>query len=143
MIDHATGEIQFRADGIRVGHALTRELLLASSISSQCRELVRNEPYCSFALPTVQFGDQPFAWSVWFRASVLLRVSIQCASPAFGSSWSDWSENRELARKRVHDSLLQQSLGQDWCHKHFTWGRVESLYDSKGGFSSIVVTYEP
>jgi hypothetical protein len=103
--------------------------------------LVRNEPYSSFALPTVQFEGHSFAWSLWFHGSVLQRVSIQCADTEFGSSWSDWSEERELARKRFHDSMLQAILGENWSHQRFPWGAVDSCYDQKGGFSSIGVTY--
>jgi hypothetical protein len=141
MIERTTGQVQLPSDGIRVGPALVREQFLASPLASQCRELVRNEPHCSFALPTVQFDDHSFAWSLWFHGSVLRRVSIQCADAEFGSSWSDWSEERELARKRFHDSLLQLVLGQDWSRQHFSWGTVDSGYDPKGGFSSIGVTY--
>ena len=91
--------------------------------------------------PTVQFGGHSFAWSLWFHGSFLRRVSIQCADAEFGSSWSDWSKERELARKRFHDSLLQSVLGKDWNHQRFSWGAVDSGYDPKGGFSSIGVTY--
>ena len=141
MIERTTGQIQLPSDGISVGPSLDREQFLASPLASQCREMVRNEPHCSFALPTVQFDGHSFAWSLWFHGSVLRRVSIQCADAEFGSSWSDWSEARELARKRFHDSLLHSVLGQDWSHQRFSWGAVDSGYDPKGGFSSIGVAY--
>lgn len=114
MIEHATGEIQFPSDGLRVGPSLTREQFLASPLARDSRELVRNEPYCTFGLPPVQFDAHRFAWSLSFRGSVLQSVSIECADPEFGSSWSDWSEEREMARKRFHDSLLASILGADW-----------------------------
>jgi len=141
MIERTTGQIQLPSNGIRVGRSLSREQFLASPLAAQCRELVRNEPHCSFALPTVQFEGHSFNWSLWFRGSVLQRVSIECADPEFGFSWSDWSEERELARKRVHDSLLATVLGQDWSRQRFSWGAVYSGYDAKGGFSNIGVTY--
>jgi len=141
MIERTTGQIQFPSGGICVCRSLTREQFLASPLASQSRELVRNEPHCSFALPTVQFDGHSFAWSLWFHGSALRRVSIQCADAEFGSSWSDWSEERELARKRFHDSLLPSVLGEDWSHHRFSWGTVDSGYDPKGGFSSIGVTY--
>ena len=141
MIERRTGQIQLPSDGIRVGPSLSREELLASSLTGQCRELVRNEPHCSFALPTVQFEGHSFAWSLWFHGSVLRGVSIQCADAEFGSSWSDWSGERELARKQLHDSLVQSALGQNWSLHQFSWGAVDSGYDAKGGFSSIGVTY--
>ncbi len=141
MIERTTGQIQLPSDGIHVGPSLTREQFLASPLASQSRELVRNEPYCSFAMPTVEFGGHSFICSLWFRGSVLQRVGIGCADPEFGTSWSDWSEERELARKRFHDSLLQSVLGPDWSLQQFPWGSVDSRYDEKGGFSGIGVTY--
>lgn len=141
MIERTTGQIQLPSDGIHVGPSLTREQFLASPLASQCRELVRNEPYCSFALPTIDFGGHPLICSLWFRGSVLQRVEICCAAPEFGTSWSDWSEEREMARKRFHDSLLVSVLGPDWSRQRFSWGTVDSDYDLKGGFSSIGVTY--
>ena len=141
MIDRTTGQIQLPSDGIHVGPLLVREHFLASPLAKQRRELVRNEPHCSFVLPTVRFHDHSFAWSFWFHGSVLQRVTIQFVDAEFGSSWSDWSEERELARKRFHDSFLQSELGTNWRHQRFSWGTVDSSYDPKGGFSSIGVTY--
>ncbi len=141
MIEQATGKIQMSLGDIYVSPLFTREQFLASPIAGQCRELVRNEPFCSFALPAIQFDGHSFAWSLWFRGSVLQRVSIECADAKFGSSWSDWSEEREMARKRFHDSFLQTVLGPDWNQRHFSWGKVLSVYDQKGGFSSIQIIY--
>jgi hypothetical protein len=141
MIEHTTGQIQLPSDGIRVGPSLTREQFLASPLASQSRVLVRNEPHCTFALPTAESNGHSFAWSLSFQGSLLRRVTIECADAEYGSSWSDWSEERQLARKRFHDSLLQSVLGPDWSRKRYSWGTVDSAYDPKGGLSSIGVSY--
>jgi len=138
MIERTTGEIQLPSDGIRIGAALGREQFLASTLADECRELVRNEPHCSFALAPVQFGSHVFACSLWFHGSVLRRVSIQCADAEFGPPWS---AEHELARKQFHDSLLTSVLGEEWGQR-FPWGTVDSVYHSKDyRFSSIRVTY--
>jgi hypothetical protein len=142
MIARATGEIQFPSDGVRISPSLTREEFLASGLARGSRELVRNEPHCTFALPAVQFDAHQFAWSLSFHGSHLRSVSIACADPEFGSSWSDWSEERERARKQCHDSLLASVLGADWSRQRFTWGSVYSVFDQKSGGSSIGVTYD-
>jgi len=141
MIERTTGQIQLPSDGIRVGPSLTREQFLASPLASQSRVLVRNEPHCAFALPTVQFEGYSFSWSLWFQGQSLRRVSIECTDAEFGSSWSVWSEERQVALKRFHDSLLQSVLGPDWSGQRFPWGAVYSGYDPKGGFSSIGISY--
>lgn len=142
MIERTTGEIRLPLGGTCISPALTREQFLASSLASQSREMVCNEPHCSFALPRVQVSGHAFVVSLWFQGSRLQRVSIQCEDAEFGTSWSDCSEERELARKRFHDSLLRSALGPRWMHQRFPWGTVDSGYDPKGGFSSIGVTYE-
>ena len=141
MIERETGEIQFQLNGIRVGPSLSREQFLASPTAAQSRVMVRNEPHCSFAPPIVQFDEHSFAWSLQFTSSVLVWVSIVCADTEFGSSWSDWSEERQLALNRFHDSLLALYLGPDWRLQKFTWGAVDSGYHPKSGFSSITVSY--
>src|SRR5690554_5772398 len=103
MIDPATGEIALPLGSIRVGPSLTREWLMASRVPKQCSVLVRNEPHCSYKLPPAQWSGHMFAWSVWFEGSKLRGVSICCSDVEFGSSWSDWSEECELTRKRLHD----------------------------------------
>jgi hypothetical protein len=142
MIDSVTGEIQLPLGGVRVGPSLTREWLLASRVVKDCKELVRNEPYCSYELPKVQFEGHTFVWSLWFEGSVLKRVSICCGDAKFGSSWEEWSETKELDRKRLHDEVLASVLGPNWREERYSWGKIYSDYDPKGGFSSIEVTYK-
>src|SRR5262249_50078556 len=143
MIARATGEIQFPSDGVRIGPSLTRDQFLASQLARESCELVSSESHCTFGLPPVQFEAHKFVWSLSFRGSVLQSVSIACDDPEFGSSsWSDWSEEREISRKRFHDSLLESILGADWPQQRFTWGSVYSVFDQKSGGSNIGVTYD-
>lgn len=150
MIDRVTGESLFPADRTRVGPALTHEQflepmdktfaghgslrwtaqfchgLLGSWLAGRSREFIRNEPFCSYRLPQVQWEGHPFSWSLSFEESVLRAVSIVCVAPEFGESWWDWSEERELARMLFHDALLRSTFGTDW--QRFPWGTVDSVY---------------
>ncbi|XZF16030.1 hypothetical protein ACTHGU_07820 [Chitinophagaceae bacterium MMS25-I14] len=54
------------------------------------------------------------------------------------TDWDNWSEQQELERKELNDLWLQEQVGE----KHtFAWGTIESVYDPKGGSSSIVLKY--
>jgi hypothetical protein len=64
-------------------------------------------------------------------------ISLMDADPRFGTSWTDQSYEKELARKASHDAWLSQALPQP----EVSWGSVWSGYDEKGGFSDIVVKY--
>ena len=141
MIDPASGKIQLPSDGLEIGPELTRESFLASSIASRSCEKIRNEANRSIELPGVQYEGHPIAWSLRFNGLNLWSVSIACMDDEFGRLWSEWSEHRELARKQLHDSLLESILGNSWHGRQFRWGRVESVYDPKSGGSGITVSY--
>lgn len=138
MIDPKSGQVLLPYDGLLVGPLLTREQYLASPHAVHGEECVKNDPYCSFRLPRVTVGDHAFACILWFRGSKLFMVSIGCADEVYGTSWDDWSLEREMARKRMHDTLLKEALGRSW---HYKWGNVVSEYDQKGAASRIEVTY--
>jgi hypothetical protein len=141
MIDRITGEIRFPTGSIRICPSLSREEFLSSAIGNQSHLNVRNEPYCSFDLPIVQFDGHKFGWSLWFYGSLLQRVSITCIDSEFGSSWSDWSEKLEIARQSFHEKVLQLSLGDNRKQQKLSWGNISSGFDPKSGNSSIEVTY--
>jgi hypothetical protein len=141
MINPSTGTIKLPAKTIVVSGQLTREQFLSSTLANQSQVLVRNEPHCSFKLPSVSFDGHFFAWNLWFHGSTLQRVSIACADSQFGSSWSDWSEDKEQARKQFHDHLINSTFGERLGNGHFPWGSVESIYDERSGGSSVEVIY--
>jgi hypothetical protein len=141
MIDKETGAILLSLGSLCVSPTLARGTFLANAVSDKCRVLVRNEPYCSFAMPSALFDGQRIEWSLWFTGQELSRVSISVANDEFDSSWANWSEEKELARKKQHDSLLKSVFGSDMVNYEFPWGEAVSIYDGKGGASSIIVVY--
>jgi hypothetical protein len=74
---------------------------------------------------------------LWFHGQRLTMISLMDADPRFGTSWTDQSYEKELARKASHDAWLSRALPQ----REVSWGSVWSGYDEKGGFSDIVVKY--
>jgi hypothetical protein len=141
VIDPSTGKIKFSANEIMISGQLTREQFLSSTLAAQSQVIVRNEPYCSFNLPKVNFEEHSFAWSLWFHNSILQSVSIACCDSKFGTSWSDWSEDKQKACKQFHDDLLVSIFGENFGSGRFLWGSVQSTYDVRAGSSSIKVIY--
>lgn len=74
-----------------------------------------------------------------FCNDVLTSAEFYANTRAQGFSWRDWTEAKELERKRYHDKLLSRWLGSK---KKFPWGKVWSNHDKKGGFSTFGVTYK-
>ncbi|QIF03325.1 hypothetical protein [Roseimicrobium sp. ORNL1] len=141
MIDPKSGQVLLPYEGLRIDPSLTRGEYLASAQATQGEEVVKNGPYCSFRLPPVALGDHTFGCILGFYGRTLDRVSIGCADAVYGTSWDDWTLDREMAKKKIHDALLRKALGLFWRRWTYKWGRVWSGYDPKGAHSSIIVTY--
>lgn len=143
MIDVATGNITIRNIAIAVGPSLTREEFLASSLGNNATVCVDNEPYCSFDTLVSADDLMPLeaGLRLYFRDQRLDAVSIVASDGRFGVSWDDWSEEKELARKRFHDEWLADHRVA--TNVDFPWGQVSSNYDAKSGFSSIHLRYSP
>ena len=97
-----------------------------------------------------------------FIRGPLRRVSLFVCLPDDATGWDGWTLTQELKRKRAHDELAEALFGQAlrpksietdakpvWLgedgtqpnHARFDWGEVLSIFDSKGGFSELHITY--
>jgi hypothetical protein len=54
-------------------------------------------------------------------------------------NWANWSEANELARKKLHDDVLANTIGQP--PYRYPWGEIQSMYDPRSGGSSISIHY--
>ena len=53
-------------------------------------------------------------------------------------SWNDWSETKAIQNKIEYDHWLNNEAG---AQRVFQWGKIEALYDPKGGGSGIILRY--
>ena len=137
LIDRLTGTIRFDDPVAQLSSSTTRTEFLSTPVWKP--ELsVRNEPHCSWKVGELRSAGRTLAVLVRFMGEQLQSVSLTVADPRFPSSWDEWSESGELARKAAHDQLLAELLGR---RRSFRWGVVSSLYDQRSGGSSIIVQY--
>lgn len=141
MLDAATGELVLPTTGVRLGPAWTRTLFLKSRLGAAAMPGTINWPWSRYALefPPGEVGPFAAVVTLQFRKEALVWLEVMDVSPEFGTSWDDWSEEKEHARRAAHDRWLEASgapAGQ------YTWARVWSNYDSKGGLSSITICYD-
>lgn len=134
-IDPTTGNISLQS-GTVLSKETTRDAFLRSPEGLKASVLVKNEAWCSFkfAVP-----EESIVLAVFFKDELLESVQLCLTGSAYGSSWQDWSEEKEMERKRANDGLLFKN-GLVPGEK-YSWGTVWSGYDSKGGFSSAVLRY--
>jgi hypothetical protein len=142
MIDTATGVVLLSAGA--VAKDLTLSAFLDSPLGKQAELILANREYRTYQLAQpLRADERPVAVQLLFTGETLSRVSLALMDGQPGSSWDDWSEARERSRKDAHTSWLRTLLDQRkgpprWRH---AWGDVESVYDAKGGGSSIVISY--
>ncbi len=65
MIDSGTGDL-ITDGGLRLGPAATREGFESSAMGRSSEVSVRNEPWCSYVLPTLQVGGRAFSAILYF-----------------------------------------------------------------------------
>ena len=84
----------------------------------------------------LRLAGAPFSTSLLFKREVLHYVHIHDADPQRSLSWDDWSEEKERGRlKGLATWLNDNGVRQE----HYPWGSVRAVFDSKAGYSYIVV----
>jgi hypothetical protein len=141
MIDPRTGIITFESPVFSIGPATRRSDFLSSTVGALSQSAVDNEPWHSWHLPPLKAGDD-FDGTVYFTADEITMVILENADPRFGTSWTDYSNENERARKAAHDQWLAERC-QIATGRH-AWGAVTSTYGPSqpwAGLSSILVRY--
>lgn len=141
MIDTSTGEILIESVPLRIGSEFTRQNFLSSPLGEHSSVIVKNEPRCSFRIEAVKISGLWFNAALWFCRERLEAVHLSYRARDLGASWSEWSEEKELKRKRIHDSWLV-TIAANPAHS-YKWGEISSDFDRKSGGSSIVIRYFP
>ncbi len=93
-----------------------------------------------YAVHNAKLNENYFIFTFYFENDILKMVDF-IVSDSFidTSSWSDWSEKKELEKKNFYDNWLTTEIGRA---RKFSWGSIGAFYDSKGGSSSIVLKYQ-
>lgn len=137
MINKLTGDISFPAwtDSLRL--SISRTEFISSSLAQGAQINTKNEPCCSWHLSPAEWQDKRWQVTVCFVGEQLDSVHIMADAPEFGTSWSNWSEEQEMKRKKYHESILKPEIGS--TPQTFTWGTVQSPFEPRGGMSSIII----
>ena len=138
-IDEQTGCIALPEMGAVISPVLSRSQFLQMPAFSGAAVSVSNEPWCSYILAGIAQPETELSITFQFHGEQLLSLGLMHGAARFGSSWADWSEERELARKSFHERWLVRELGVQ--PGDYSWGSISSHYDNRGGFSSITIQY--
>ncbi len=137
--DPSSGTLTTGADEA-IGPDLTREAFLESPLGSGAELLISNPPNASWVLSRT-LGGRPFRVGCYFVGQRLEMVVLALDDSRFGTSWTSWSREGELARKAAHDAWLAEadpSIGES---RSYGWGFVQSVYDDHTSGSQIAIVY--
>ncbi|HEY0134051.1 MAG TPA: hypothetical protein VGB85_08225 [Nannocystis sp.] len=137
-IDRATGVVDVPELGVVLAPTTLRDAWLASAAGQGSIVGVQNEPWWSFKARDFTVDGRPWKLSVGFHGQTPWRVELMALGAEFGTSWDDWSKTKEEARQVFHDRWLTQVLGHG---RSFAWGKVASVFDERGAYSSILIDY--
>jgi hypothetical protein len=106
---------------------------------------------------------RPFKAEIIYDAQHLDRIELFLLLPGDNKGWESWSEDGERNRKQQAEAWIADMFGQkpavlpfefegQWITPfetkwdtlqglRFPWGEVTSYFDSKGGFSGLLIRY--
>lgn len=139
MIHKKSGEFVIETIPLCIGPHLSRSEFLSFPVGKAAKVVVKNEPSCSCNIGRHEISGLLFIVTVYFYNELLESISMSSVNDTSRESWSDWSEEKELKRKEIHDHWMKKLLGN--TSSHYEWGEVWSGYDAKAGFSSFEIRY--
>ena len=138
-ITQETGVITLPEIGATILAGLSRSQFLQTPEFFEARVFVRSEPWCSYRLPAIPQKHTELVIVVQFHGEELVSLALCHGAHCFGTSWENWSEERELARKAFHERWLASEVGVQ--AGKYAWGDIDSYYDEQGRFSTIAIRY--
>ncbi len=88
----------------------------------------------------LESGNDKIDISFRFYKKALMRIDlIPLITLNSDNHWDNWSETKEFKLKEIYDEWLTSKIGEK---RKFSWGGIESIYDSRSYNSRIVLIYK-
>jgi hypothetical protein len=101
---------------------------------------VANEPkYVSYKTPKLKFHGKDVIATTYFEDQIIKRVTLYISDNSRG--WADFDNIDQGNKKREQDAWLKKIIGTDPPY-NYTWGIIESVFNTKSGFCQVVVSYK-
>ena len=121
-------------DGEVLEAETTEAVFLASRLGARTTAGRGGDGHRNHGVSRVSLDRRDSALRAYFHEQRLILVSTCVTLPDDGSGWDDWTLEREMRRKDVHDAWLRSYLGEPpWS---FAWGSIWSDYDPRSGGSN-------
>jgi hypothetical protein len=147
VLDPSTGGLRL-AEG-RLGRDTTRAAFLSSPLKQTVQSTSDADGWtASYDLGVRSLAGVSLSVRVSFAGERLAGCTLVDVDPRFGTSWDDWTEEKQLALRDHHDDWLVSQLGPppsrapgDELRYELPWGTAWSTFDRRGGGCSIGVSF--
>jgi hypothetical protein len=133
-----TGTIELENETFVLGPDLTHEIFRDSATGRESKLVGYTDVHRSYHLPAVEAHGTTFLLSVSFEGERLTRITWMDGDPSFGSTYAEWSEEKEQRRNDRHHEWLEQwgiALGEH------AWGTVAAGFSGRDEESSVAFIY--
>jgi hypothetical protein len=148
VIDPLTGALVLK--GGSIDRDVSPSALLASPLGAHATREDLPAGWTHVYLGSGDPDGKALGVALHFEGDRLYGYSVSLADPRYGTSWDDYTEEKQIAKRDAHDALLVASLGQGTREPSprgpelryaLPWGDVWSTFDAKGGSTSIGVRF--
>ena len=139
IIDSVNGHLRF-ANSFTVSSRTTTEEIIQYFGQENVSINDVKTGWKHYSVRNVKINDTYFIITFYFDNDILKMLDFIVSDKLIvAGSWDDWSEKKELKNRDYYNDWLTKEIGSN---RQYAWGTVNSFYDSKGGFSSIVLKYK-
>ena len=138
--DLRNGDLALDDVSLVIGRSLNKQTFLSSELGKSSKEIISNQEWSTFNTGIHSIRGELFVLGLSFFGADLVEFDLTNVQPGEKRTWSDWSKEKEMARKDRHDKWLANQLGKP--PYKLAWGQVFSVYDQQSGGSSIIVRYK-
>jgi hypothetical protein len=148
VIDPLTGALVL--GGGRIDRGVSPSALLASPLGAHATREDLPAGWTHVYLGSGDSDGKALGVQLHFEGGRLYGYSVSLTDARYGTSWDDYSEEKQIAKRDAHDAWLVASLGQGTrepspCGPELRyalpWGDVWSTFDARGGSTSIGVRF--
>ena len=138
MINHENGMMMF--DSIIISPHMQLETFL-DSIKQDDIISQHNSNYIDLFIKPQKGGEHFFLLRLFFerKSEKLEYVQLVIQNDDSIPSWTDWSEKKQLKKKKYNDLWLMKNMGHP--PYNYIWGSLNSVYNEKEASSYILIKF--
>ena len=125
---------------IIIKDGLTQDDFVKSDIFKDVINYKNHEYTQYYVNPQIIYGKRFTILLIFNPKGLIEFVKLALLTKNELPDWNNWSESKELERKKLHDEWLKLMIGIP--PYEYNWGYISSNYDPRSGSSMITIRYK-